>query len=82
MKTSTTTKCEFREEWKIKHPWVYCINVGEGKTCMKCNLCEKYKVQGPWGNGNGCTTIQYDVLITHSKSVNHQTSFQRNLYEI
>ena len=49
---------------------------------MKCSLCEKYKVQGPWGNGNGCTTIQYDGVITHSIYVNHQTSFQRNLYEI
>ena len=43
-KTSTTTKREFREEWKIKHPWVYCVNVGEGNTHMKCSLCEKYKV--------------------------------------
>ena len=34
-KTSTTTKHEFLEEWKIKNTWVYSINVEEGKTRMK-----------------------------------------------
>ena len=62
---------------KIKHPWVYSINVEDGKTHMKCRLCEKYKAQGPWGVGNGCNTIQYDDVITHSKSSNHQTSIQK-----
>jgi hypothetical protein len=53
---------------------VYSINVEDGKTRMKCKLCEKYKAQGPWGIGNGCNTIQYDVVTTHSKSSIHQTS--------
>ena len=77
-----SSKCEFQEEWKIKHHWVYSINVEDGKTRMKCRLCEKYKAQGPWGVGNGCNTIQYDVVITHSKSSNHQTSVQKKLFEI
>ena len=29
------SKREFREEWMIKHPWVYSINVEDDKTRMK-----------------------------------------------
>lgn len=75
------SKREFREEWMIKHPWVYSINVEYHKTHMKCKICEKYKAQGPWGIGDGFNTIQYDVVRTHAKSIIHQTSTQRNLYD-
>ena len=75
------SKREFREEWMIKHPWVYSINVEYGKIRMKCKICEKYKAQGPWGIGDGCNTIQYDAITTHAKSIIHQTSTQKNLYE-
>ena len=60
---NTSSKREFWEEWKIKHPWVYSINVVGGKTCMKCIFCENYKAQGPWGIKNGCNTIQYMMLL-------------------
>ena len=36
---NTSSKHEFWEEWKIKHPWVYSINVIDGKTRMQCIFC-------------------------------------------
>jgi len=65
------SKREFREEWMIKHPWVYSINVEYHKNHMKCKICEKYKAQGPWGIGDGFNTIQYDVVRTHANSIIH-----------
>jgi hypothetical protein len=73
-KRKTSSKHEFREEWKIRHPWVCIINVADGRTHMMCKLCEKYKAQGPWGIGTRCNIIQYDVVATYSKYIIHQTS--------
>ena len=78
---NTSSKREFWEEWKIKHPCVYSINVVDRKTRMKCRFCENYKAQGPCGVGNGCNIMMYGAIITHSKYYIHQTSAQIFLYE-
>jgi hypothetical protein len=58
-------------EWLDKFDWLNYARHGDTIT-MKCIYCEKYRMYGPWGSGNGCTTVQHDVLVTHEKSLVHK----------
>ncbi|KAJ7542731.1 hypothetical protein O6H91_09G009000 [Diphasiastrum complanatum] len=69
-------KRSWREEWKVRHKWVYPIRKEGGELRLKCHWCTIFNMDNVFAK-EGCSTMQLSALNTHAKSEAHKTAETR-----
>ncbi|KAJ7559587.1 hypothetical protein O6H91_04G092300 [Diphasiastrum complanatum] len=69
-------KRSWREEWKIRHKWVYPVRKEGGELRLKCHWCTIFNMDSVFAK-EGCSTIQMSALTTHAKSEAHKIAESR-----
>ncbi|KAJ7297401.1 hypothetical protein O6H91_04G036400 [Diphasiastrum complanatum] len=69
-------KRSWREEWKVRHKWVYPIRKESGELRLKCHWCTIFNMDSVFAR-EGCSTIQVGALNTHAKSEAHKIAESR-----